>query len=594
MKMKSQRGLTNTLIPLVFIIIGIIPAVLLYDPPATAKSNDSISELVLNKRCERINLTPFVQQLIDPDNRITIKEASSPELSDKFKDLETSQFAVVPGNIYWLRFKIQSVPDAGSQLLVIGGNFPIILDEVDLFLKTVGEKNETYRRFSSGAKRLEPTGAVFDKNVVFQLPPNLSEDYCYLRFKSDWSVLLPLSIEKMDAFTKNRLLYYTAFGLIYGVLLSMLLYNSFIYLFLRDKTYLFYVLYIFFTIAWLLWLHGHSGLIFGRRLGLDIRFLWIFIGGMLFCGILFHRAFLNTRKITPEADKALFVLMSLGLAVILCALFSWYKSAFWISHIAGLLTPIIVLYTAIVGIVKGYRPARYFIIAWSCLVVGAISFALMGLRIAPVNPFTVFSLIIGIAFEAIFLSIALAARIRLLQKEKQAFKISSRRFRELSVTDSLTGLYNRRYLLSKLSSELDHSRRMMQPLSFIMMDIDNFKAFNDAYGHTEGDSLLAHFARIVKTCARESDSACRYGGEEFAVILPGTSEDQALIVAERIRDSLASHEFKIGANITVHVSVSIGIAEWKKEEDAGMLIKRADEALYRAKADGKNRCVLSR
>ncbi|MBU2551729.1 MAG: GGDEF domain-containing protein [Proteobacteria bacterium] len=173
------------------------------------------------------------------------------------------------------------------------------------------------------------------------------------------------------------------------------------------------------------------------------------------------------------------------------------------------------------------------------------------------------------------------------------FKERSRRFQELSVTDGLTGLYNKRYIMSKLDSEVRHARGLDRALALLILDVDNFKHYNDTHGHPEGDEVLKRLAEVIRICVRETDSPCRYGGEEFLVILPETEAREAWTVAERIRCEMAGQTFRPGERAEVSVTLSIGLARLEPDEEAADLIRRADEALYRAKRDGKNRTVAA-
>ncbi len=172
---------------------------------------------------------------------------------------------------------------------------------------------------------------------------------------------------------------------------------------------------------------------------------------------------------------------------------------------------------------------------------------------------------------------------------EEALKESERRYRELSTVDELTGLFNKRYFNQVLRVELNRTVRYGGPLSMIMMDIYNFKIHNDTYGHAEGDKVLARLGEIVKQSVRDNDVACRYGGEEFVVILPATVGEGGLVVAERIREGLAAERFCEGQ---VQKTLSLGVAEYVLGDDREIFIKRADANLYEAKETGKNRCVL--
>jgi len=160
----------------------------------------------------------------------------------------------------------------------------------------------------------------------------------------------------------------------------------------------------------------------------------------------------------------------------------------------------------------------------------------------------------------------------------------------MAITDALTGLYNRRRFHDVLTSEFERARRYTTSFSLVMLDIDHFKRVNDVFGHSAGDNVLQEVASILKNSIREIDTASRYGGEEFMVILPNTARENALVVAERIRLMIGQHAFGgIDRNITVSIGIS-GMPDAKVESEE-KLIRCADFALYRAKQLGRNRTV---
>ncbi len=160
---------------------------------------------------------------------------------------------------------------------------------------------------------------------------------------------------------------------------------------------------------------------------------------------------------------------------------------------------------------------------------------------------------------------------------------------EMAVTDSLTGLNNRRYFDTHLQGMFEKAVGRKKPISLIMCDIDHFKAVNDQHGHDVGDEVIREFARRIRKNVRNLDLACRYGGEEFVVVMPDTDIALARIVAERIRSEVAAHPFIIAGRATLPVTVSLGVACIDGENDAPeKLLKRADVALYHAKRAGRN------
>ena len=163
---------------------------------------------------------------------------------------------------------------------------------------------------------------------------------------------------------------------------------------------------------------------------------------------------------------------------------------------------------------------------------------------------------------------------------------------KMVITDDLTRLYNHKYFVRRLGDEFKRAKRYYSSLSCMMIDLDNFKRINDTYGHQAGDKVLKDVAKVLKKCVRETDMIARYGGEEFSVILPNSVRDDALRLAERIRNSVRNFIFdciKEGEMITV----SIGVTTYPHPDitDLDNLIRKADTALYKAKEGGKDRVV---
>ena len=189
----------------------------------------------------------------------------------------------------------------------------------------------------------------------------------------------------------------------------------------------------------------------------------------------------------------------------------------------------------------------------------------------------------------------LRARLRVGERmlEIQRELITAREELRLQATqDSLTGMLNRRLVLDILERELTRGQRLELPLAVLMIDIDHFKAVNDAYGHQAGDAVLKEVAARVSTTVRPYDSVGRYGGEEFLVILPGCDEPRAQIVAERLC-CVVSREAILTDAVEISVTLSVGLALSAQGETSERLVHAADRALYEAKRNGRNRVVVS-
>lgn len=171
---------------------------------------------------------------------------------------------------------------------------------------------------------------------------------------------------------------------------------------------------------------------------------------------------------------------------------------------------------------------------------------------------------------------------------------SEQHFAELSRHDPLTGLLNRRSFYEKIADEISRSHRYNEDLCLLMVDIDNFKQINDRYGHPVGDSVLTQLASTFKELSRENDILCRIGGEEFALLLIKTNEEDSLIIAERLCDAVAKTAIElVTSDSPLHLTVSIGLTRCLQQDSTSSIMSRADKALYQAKNKGKNRvCVL--
>jgi diguanylate cyclase (GGDEF)-like protein len=181
---------------------------------------------------------------------------------------------------------------------------------------------------------------------------------------------------------------------------------------------------------------------------------------------------------------------------------------------------------------------------------------------------------------------------RRIQEQQEALQIANgqlreanRRLQDLATLDGLTGIFNHRAAKERLATEWNRARRYESPLSVLMLDVDKFKQYNDAYGHPAGDEVLKRVANLLREKARETDIVARYGGEEFIVILPNTSEDASTIFAERLRSAIESENWPLRT-----VTASFGAATMTADlNDSDDLVAAADKALYFSKENGRNR-----
>jgi diguanylate cyclase (GGDEF)-like protein/PAS domain S-box-containing protein len=176
------------------------------------------------------------------------------------------------------------------------------------------------------------------------------------------------------------------------------------------------------------------------------------------------------------------------------------------------------------------------------------------------------------------------------KQAQEALEQSEKRYRELSIIDNLTQLYNSMHFYQQLKMEIDRANRYKQPLTLLLLDLDDFKQLNDAYGHIEGDLVLSRVGQVIKRCMRQTDSAYRYGGEEFTILLPMSTGEDGAVMAERIRTEFKKEIFPpVSGKEDIHMTVSIGLAQYKPQEEMKAFVHRVDQLMYQAKKNGKDR-----
>lgn len=183
----------------------------------------------------------------------------------------------------------------------------------------------------------------------------------------------------------------------------------------------------------------------------------------------------------------------------------------------------------------------------------------------------------------------LERRNRQLEAEVERLRV----YKEYAYTDPLTGIPNRRYYYERLLQEISRTRRTTRPMSLALLDLDLFKNVNDSVGHTGGDQVLKFFAQFVRENLRQEDIVCRIGGDEFAVILPETPADKAVLFFARLRKKLEETKISAGLRRALSISFSCGIAEFRPEYLPEDLIEAADHSLYSAKVAGRGCEVIA-
>lgn len=470
---------------------------------------------------------------------------------------------------WWVRFALVN-PDEDDHHVLLREDYPLI----DYFDIWAPDGQGGWRHVSTGDRTPFASREFEHRDFIFELDvPARSERTIYLRAQSSGPLDLNLSLSGTHALISQLSTEQVAYGVYYGGFLVLVLYNFFIFLVVRDRAFVYYLLYA-----------ASYGLYFAIHNGLAFQFLWprspywgnqallVMLSLTLFFGMQFARTFLDSAGFARRLDRIAVATQMLAAVGLLASFFASYAVLILPISILTVVVVALILILGTLGLVKGYKPARFFMIAWGMLLVGVLAYMLKVFGILPHNLFTQNAFQVGSLVEMVLLSLALASRVRDLQRQSR--------------TDTLTGIPNRRHFDEVAAAEFDRSRRNSTPLSLLMVDIDHFKRFNDLHGHARGDEILRQVAEQLYNGVRRSDHVCRYGGEEFAVILPATASDEAGRIAESLRSTIESH-----VPDNVEVSISVGLAGTNDAEFASLdaLFHAADRALYRAKSQGRNR-----
>ena len=397
-----------------------------------------------------------------------------------------------------------------------------------------------------------------------------------------------------DGFNDYTCLYNNIYSAYFGAILAIILYNIFLFLFSRNISYLYYVMLLTGFVLWQLTLNSFPPFKTFYSVGdyylagTPVNFMIIFI-------ILFTRDVLSIKKEFPKLDKIMLAMLSIVVIITIASFLCRCSTTIYLNMIAPFIFPFL-LYVAFKSYFSGNKIAIFFILAEIMFLIYSTVFSLMMQGHIPYNLFTRHSIAVGAGVELMLYSLILGYRIRLLQDDKiklinranKELKKSKDVLKEMSIRDALTNLYNRRELMIVSKQFIEDNTSF----SLIMFDIDKFKNINDNYGHTVGDDIIVLFTNIIRENIRDDDLAFRFGGEEFVIILPNTTKAKAYNIASRIREVTNKKRIPIDDKDIVSFTISGGVSILSKDDKSlEEVIKRADEALYRAKNSGRNRIV---
>jgi diguanylate cyclase (GGDEF)-like protein len=592
--------------------------------------------LILNAATGHYPVASELMVLEDPKGKLGIADVSGPALAKSFEPaLPKITSAEInfgySASAWWLCLQVQ--PEAATLrrwMLEVGYSS---LDRIEVY---VPRADGGFDKLVSGDLLPFSERPYPHRHHVFPvtLTPGKTQ-MIFLRVTSGGNLTIPVALWQPDALARNDRTTYTLLSLYYGMLLALGLYNLLLYLSTRDVTFLAYVAFT-----------ASMAIAIGSWNGLTNQFLWpewpewanlALPVGMAATGIfggIFTRLFLNTRETAPAHDRAIVACIFVFMLTALAALVIPYRIIAVAVSLMGVSFSGITVAVGIHCLRRGHPGARYFLIAWFLLLLGAAVLGMRNLGWLPTTWITFNAMQIGSALELLLLSFALADRLNVMRREKEvatelalraqhdmveALRKSEqelerrvaertheleaansqlldkeRELRRLALQDPLTGLSNRMFLNDRIERALARARRTGDSIALMLIDLDNFKPINDTHGHAVGDDLLVTIAARINGIVRETDTVSRLGGDEFVILFEDIRETGSI---ETILGKLMAavvEPMDIGGNQSVSVSASIGVAFAPAHADqATQLLARADMEMYKAKSGGRNRYSIA-
>jgi diguanylate cyclase (GGDEF)-like protein len=536
---------------------------------ATQAAAATVTTLPADEPVRIESLSSAIEMLEDPTGQLDIEAVSRSPADSGFVAGSPDRTNVgFTRSAWWVRVSLGN-PSAEPRKVYLRQGYPLI-DQLDVYRPDPGGG---WQHLATGDRRAFATRPVAHRDYLFPLTlPASSGTTLYLRYASQGPVDINLSLLGPDALAETLSQEQLAYGMYFGCVLMLLVWSGLVYVAVRDHAFLAYFGYV-----------AVFGVYMTVNTGFAFQYFWpdspawantclpVLLCLSLVTALEFSTTILRARDYTPRLNLVARILQAMaGVAI---ALTPFIEYAVLILPVTFLIFVSVVFMIAlgVICLLAGSRPARFYVVAWGAFLAGSIIFLLKNFGAVPHTFMSQHAWQVGALLEMILLSMTLSSRMNELKHQSR--------------TDPLTLLGNRRLFDNRLPIEFAQARATNRPLSLLVLDIDNFKTFNDRHGHTLGDEAIKMVGGALRRFARKPVLACRYGGDEFCVILPGTGHDAAATIAERLRASVQA-----GGSEGHGITVSIGYASLSDEyPSAEKLFDAADAALYAAKEAGRNR-----
>ena len=471
-----------------------------------------------------------------------------------------------PGTLVesWVRFRVTAQTDHALVLVFNTNN----VNYVDLFVLHADGRQE---HFESGDRVPFQQRSLPNRYPLFPLNLQHGETaWCYVELRNEQGLVFPLAVWDRRAFFATDQNEQLVMGFLVGIFLFVALFNTLIFIATGERAYLFYVLFVLTYLLFELGIRDIGGqYLWPRNSWLDDPVMLCSAAAAIVFGLLFTREFLQTKTWAPVMHKIMNVVLAVALVNVICTFIFPLSVMVLITNGLLLVAAVTFLPNAVVVLRRGYRAARFYLAAWSCLLVGGVIYGLLNFALVPNTVLTANAMTFGATVQVILLSFAVVDRMLVLRRDREIMaRAEAEAIEKRLYIDSLTELPNRTRLLEDLEKQ-------KKPVTVALVNIDHFKEINDLFGQKAGDSVIRELGRRVQVIAHaRGGSVYRLHADEFAVVIPRETSDEGL---EQLGTDLSlgsygepyRHE-----NEPLRLEVSVGIAVCAERH-----LEKADMAL---------------